>query len=423
MQFNNKNIDSPDDFSLQVSEKLKAHPSPVDPQVWESIEKRLPSAKRTLAGLWWWVASAVAVIGLLFFIWPFGLQDAETDEFVVQQQETENISSDKTPAENKQEVLSITEIEKEPVYVQEKTQSASVKPEKERVNERQPSLIAAYLRDRVNAQKPKKETLPPSISEQKTNDIVPDNFISEEQIPETPTQETNNKIAEPEDKLRRETKLITRLGGGAGNTGFAFNGRREAMYADSPIGSELGSVKNDTYKVLTPSDYSEIQHLPPVSVSVMAEFPLNRTWSIETGLMYTYLASKYKKPDGNTYTGTLQLHYLGLPLNLKMNLYQNDSWRIYVLGGGAMEKGIASVYKQTIQYQNGPAHHLIKRSDIKGLQFSSHVAAGFDYKINQNIRLFGEPYLIYYFNNNQPMSARTENPLSFGLNTGIRIQF
>lgn len=418
MPFDYKNIDSPDDFSLQVSEKLKQHPLPVDSDVWESIEKKLPSAKRNVrnvAGLWWWVASAAAVIGLLFLIQPFP-QDAETDEFVVQQQVSEAVSSDETSAENENRSI---EIEKEPVFAQKKTESVSVKREEKPQTVKQTSLIADYLRNRERKNVITEEAV---FSEQEIEKTTPDNFVSEQQTPIT--SETTPVVSKPEDKLKKETKLIARLGGGAGNTGFSINGHRDAMYADSPIGSELGSVNNkDNYNTLTPSDYTEIHHLTPVSVSVMAEFPLNRTWSIETGLMYTYLASKYKKTNGNEYLGTLHLHYLGLPVNLKMNVYQNDLWRVYVLGGGTMEKGISSVYKQTIRYQSGPDHHLIKRSSIKGFQFSTHVAAGFDYKLNQNIRLFGEPYLIYYFNNNQPMSARTENPFTFGLNTGIRIQF
>lgn len=427
MSFDYKNIDSHDDFSRQVGEKLKSHSSPVDPHVWESIEKRLPISKRRVATAWWWVGSAAAaVIGLLFLLQPFSIKESAQSEIVVQQHRTKAVTTEKMPGENESKESAVIEMEKKTVYAQRQTPSASAKTEERPEKEEKTSLIASYLQNKLKDKHTAKTantptSLPPAPT--KTEKADNPSFVPEKQSQEELFAVEEKSIKEPESKLNKETKLIARLGGLAGNTGLSFNGRQDMAYADQPIGSELGNTTKDTYNSLTPSDYSEIQHLPPVSVSIMAEFPINRTWSLETGLMYTYLASKYKKPEGNVYLGTLHLHYLGLPINLKMNMYQNDSWRVYVLGGGSIEKGIASVYKQTIQYQSGTDHHLIKRSSMKGFQFSSHVAAGFDYKINQNIRLFGEPYLIYYFNNNQPMSARTENPLTFGFNTGIRIQF
>jgi len=76
------------------------------------------------------------------------------------------------------------------------------------------------------------------------------------------------------------------------------------------------------YATLTPADYSEVTHLPPISFSIMAGFPLNKTWSIETGLMYTYMVSHFSKPGNVEYSGKLKLHYLGIPVRLKANVYQ-----------------------------------------------------------------------------------------------------
>ncbi len=97
---------------------------------------------------------------------------------------------------------------------------------------------------------------------------------------------------------------------------------------------------------------------------------------------------------------------------------------IYLLGGGAtIEKGIRAFYKQEIEGNGGIVHHTHVYNRIAGLQFSAQGGAGFSYRLQNNLHLFGEPRLLYYFRNNQPMSARTENPLIFGLNIGVRIQF
>jgi len=50
-------------------------------------------------------------------------------------------------------------------------------------------------------------------------------------------------------------------------------------------------------------------------------------------------------------------------------------------------------------------------------------AVGTTYKIQQNIGLFFEPKISYYYKNNQPISARTEYPVVFGLSAGVRFQF
>ncbi len=422
MPFDDKNIHSLDDFYLHVSEKLKNHTLPVDADVWQGIEEKLPPARRTVSGVWWWAASAAAVvIALLFLIQPFWLREVENEEFANRHQATQTAPPTKVLSQSKQENLSSAETENTSLYAQKSAPSKQVVAERERVSEQQPSLIAEYLRDRLK-EKDAHEELSPVVSHQEEIKETPRDIAVFEQQEEATTTKTAP-VIDAENKLKTETKLIARLGGGAGGLGGSFGSARGELYADAPIGTELGSDAKGEHNSLTPSDYSEIHHLPPISFSLMAEFPLNDVWSIETGLMYSFLASKYKKPNGNIYTGTLSLHYVGVPVNVKVNLFQNNLWRIYLLGGGSVEKGISSVYKQTIQYQNGPDHHLVKRTSIKGWQFSSHVAAGFDYRINENIRLFGEPHIIYYFNNNQPMSARTENPLTFGLNMGVRIQF
>lgn len=422
MPFDDKNIHSLDDFSLHVSEKLKNHTLPVDADVWQGIEEKLPPARRTVSGVWWWAVSAAAVvIALLFLIQPFLLRELENEEFVSQQPATETTSANEISPESNQERLSPAKTENTSLYAQKNAPSKQVVAKRERVNKQQPSLIAEYLRNRLRENESSKSQESIISHQEKTKETPRDAAVSEQQSPISTPKATPS--GGSENKLKKETNLIARLGGGAGGFGADFGSNRSELYANAPIGTELGGDKTSEQSSLTPSDYSDIHHLPPISVSLMAEFPLNDVWSIETGLMYSFLASKYKKNNGNIYTGTLNLHYVGVPVNVKVNLFQNDLWRIYLLSGGSVEKGISSVYKQTIQYQNRPDEHLAKRTSIKGWQLSSHVAAGFDYKINENIRLFGEPHIIYYFNNNQPMSARTENPLTFGLNMGVRIQF
>ncbi|MDR2691614.1 MAG: porin family protein, partial [Dysgonamonadaceae bacterium] len=59
---------------------------------------------------------------------------------------------------------------------------------------------------------------------------------------------------------------------------------------------------------------------------------------------------------------------------------------------------------------------------ISGLQYSISFAPGIDYRIYRNYSVYFEPAISYYFDNKQPVSARTERPVVIGLNVGLRLE-
>lgn len=166
-----------------------------------------------------------------------------------------------------------------------------------------------------------------------------------------------------------------------------------------------------------------MEHLPPVTVSVLFSLPLHPSWSVESGISYTYLYSRFRKSDKFDYRASLKQHYFGVPLYVTCTLWRNPDWRLYLTGGGAIEKGVWMNYHQeTLENGNIIDHGtLIKRID--GFQFSAMAGAGVHYRLNQRFGLFAEPRVVYYFDNHQPMSIHTENPFVFGLNIGLRMQF
>ena len=161
---------------------------------------------------------------------------------------------------------------------------------------------------------------------------------------------------------------------------------------------------------------SDKMFLPPLSLSVMAEIPVNNRWSVLTGVRYTYLLSKFGRKSSTH--GTMQLHYVGVPLHLKYTVWQHQGKSLYLLAGGSIEKGIYALY--TLEYSTGLTKQKTGRS-ISGIQTSMEGGIGFNYSINPKIKLFVEPQLQYYLDHQQPISMRTESPLCFGLNAGIRI--
>jgi hypothetical protein len=285
----------------------------------------------------------------------------------------------------------------------------------------------------------KEASLPEIFPEEITESIVPAEPEEPSRKEESATTETetypadvfivDNDVSSFVQEQHGLRSLIATLGSGGALLDFSFGSydMDNAIY-DSPVpggefnnGDGLGSGGN--YMVLSPGDYTDIEHRLPVSLSLMADFKVGKNVNLETGLSYTYLFSRFSRNDHLVYRGTLKQHYIGIPLNLRYSMWQDGAWNIYLLGGGSIEKGLRAVYEQEIVQNGGVVQHTNVHSRIGGFQLSAQGGAGFSYQLHDNLNLFGEPRLIYYFRNNQPMSARTENPLIFGLNIGIRIQF
>jgi hypothetical protein len=111
-----------------------------------------------------------------------------------------------------------------------------------------------------------------------------------------------------------------------------------------------------------------------------------------------------------------------LPLRFAYNFSTNNKWSIYAAVGGMIEKGLWSVYVQNQNNLNSIITTTVS-DKINGWQFSLNSAIGGAYNIYKNTAIYFEPKLSYYFDNNQPISIRTENKLVIGFEGGLRYKF
>ena len=178
--------------------------------------------------------------------------------------------------------------------------------------------------------------------------------------------------------------------------------------------NELGIGSGDKNSEYGPKEeITDISTSVPISFGFTVRKKINKAIGIETGLLYTYLSSELKI-SGVDYNGaTLNLHYIGIPVNLTVNMMDKKRWSIYASGGGMVDKGLQSVYKK-----NGAGGK--KRSHISGLQWSLNSGIGISYNLYNNMNLYVEPGVSYYFDCNQPISKRTEDPFNFNLRLGLR---
>ena len=166
------------------------------------------------------------------------------------------------------------------------------------------------------------------------------------------------------------------------------------------------------------------EYLTPLSFGLTLRKNINTHLGIETGLVYTYLSSIYKWNDSTPFDATQQLHYLGIPVNGIIYLWNNNhsQWNVYISAGAMLEKGLwMNVVRN--QYFQDRVVTTTQKSFIDGWQWSLNSSAGISYRFADKMTLYIEPRLSYYFNNNQPVSIRTRQSVSVGFGAGLQYSF
>ena len=187
----------------------------------------------------------------------------------------------------------------------------------------------------------------------------------------------------------------------------------DLIYKASPMhsSSQTGNHASSDVEPLsgTPKFFS------PLSLGLQVELPLSGPISVATGLTYSYLVSQYdilvKKVR---YEGAYnQLHYVGIPVSLNWHFVETPSFGFYASAGGAVEKCVAQRYVY--------ASNTLSEK-VAGLQWSARVGLGAEYWVAPRVGLYFDPSLVYFFDNHQPLSIRTQQPLQARFEVGLRFK-
>lgn len=143
-----------------------------------------------------------------------------------------------------------------------------------------------------------------------------------------------------------------------------------------------------------------IHHHQPVKFGMSLRYQFDDRWSLESGLIYTLLASDITtNVNGISSHSKQKLHYLGVPLNVGYQFWTDRKLGLYVSAGGTIDKLL-----------NG-----------SGWQFSVNGSAGAEYFINNSFSLYVEPGVGYYFPNGSNLSTiYQDHPWNFNLTLGLR---
>jgi hypothetical protein len=92
---------------------------------------------------------------------------------------------------------------------------------------------------------------------------------------------------------------------------------------------------------------------------------------------------------------------------------ETPSFGFYASAGGAVEKCVAQRYVY--------ASNTLSEK-VAGLQWSARVGLGAEYWVAPRVGLYFDPSLVYFFDNHQPLSIRTQQPLQARFEVGLRFK-
>ena len=233
--------------------------------------------------------------------------------------------------------------------------------------------------------------------------------------PEGTHEEPINNYGEDDftiNKKRPENRLYLAMNA----SGISFS--RDMTTTDYTMGyNDPYNVVNDPYNVannpiknMDAIPYHEETHHRPISFGLQVGIPVAKDWSVVTGLTYTYLHSEIKDNTGLIFTHTDQkLHFIGVPVQMNYQLYNNRHCNIYLGAGGRADFGVS-----------GKTNHESKLSHLP-VNYSLKAAAGVQVNLFKSLNIYAEPTLQY----NIPGSTRhktyyTEHKTMFDLQLGVR---
>ncbi|MBB4036102.1 hypothetical protein GGR21_002003 [Dysgonomonas hofstadii] len=419
----------PDEFSNLIRQKIEDYRVPVDSECWSGIEQRLQpkGGKKSL----WWVGGIAASIAILVAVLLF--RPADQGGIV-------------SPMISTVEHLNISLPEKQ---IEQETEEAieTIYPtsaKKTRIAENKQSRTEDKDKDNTDAiEKEIKETI--NLIDTVSLASIPDNTLNNASDNEPDGKKTDStsdqnktenkgskKVSQPEKILLPKKSanssnwlLAASVSSGGNNAASQAQTINNMPMRDYSNATDM--TKEPVYMLsnsqIPENEFSDFDYSLPLSFGVTVRKDINNILGIETGLTYTYLSTTMKKAGTPQYQAKQEIHYLGVPLNLVVYLWNNPKWNVYLSAGGMLEKGLKGIYTQDMYLNGQKADDTRIKGSVDGVQWSLNASAGASYSFYQGWGLYVEPRISYFFDNDQPISIRTEKSTVFGLGAGFRYKF
>lgn len=168
-----------------------------------------------------------------------------------------------------------------------------------------------------------------------------------------------------------------------------------------------------------------VRHRLPVHAGASIAYRINDRVSVETGIAYSYLSADiHEGSDSYYFAGEQSLHYVGIPVGVRVRAMSWKNFDIYVGAGFEADKCVSGTLKKSYVINGQTRDDGHESISIRPLQWSVNAGAGVQYNISSMVGIYAEPGLSYYFDNGSNIETLySEKPLNFNLNIGLRVSF
>ena len=395
------------EFDIYVRNLMAGAEESVSPEVWKGVEAGLDRAarKRTVpVWLWRGVAAAAVAAAAAAFVLLRPVQNLSNQPTILQP--VAQATDVTLPAETQPEEADVTPIQKQVVRLQGRVAQVLETPI---VDQQVEEKLKEFEEEAVIAD---------PVADRKPSSILPATQPEPEAV--TSDEDAFRQLAFEEHKTHRSGQLsMSILGNIQSNTrpeGPANKMRRSPGTFFMPAPTKPGISREGT----------EFSFGLPVSGGISLRYDFNPRWGIGTGIVYTNLSRSFlgdynKELDDKSIITlydtdiTNQQHFIGIPVNVFFNIVNTGNWNFHVRLDGMGEKLVDNHF--LIHDSEGDIH---LHQKTEGLQFSTGVGVGLEFKFSPNVGIYFDPTLRYYFNGNQPRSIRTIQPLRMDFEAGLR---
>lgn len=185
------------------------------------------------------------------------------------------------------------------------------------------------------------------------------------------------------------------------------------IYVNSLSAVNTEYADNEMFRVSPyEQDTKDVTHHDmPISIGFTASYSVTPRIALASGLVYTLATSSFQH-GASMPKETQTLHYVGIPLNLSYTVWGNSWLRTYIMAGAQADMNVKATLKADGHKSN---------IDNDRAQFSVTGGAGVQLNVAQQLGVYIEPGVRYYFDNGSAVQTIfKEHPTNFSLQVGLR---
>lgn len=375
------------DWTDKLKTRLEGHEMTPPSDLWTGINEQMEfatqPARASVVAIWRWATVAAVVLALVGFFALY--ENNEADYSIPNELITEEAIIPKTMEE--------TIIEKQPIAKKQHNIIPQVKPQ-ESVGV---TIVEEYVEvvDMTAVQQEKSQKRPT------TKEVV------ETYHHNVPIQQTKAKS-----KKQRLSVALNASGG-------LSNSKTESMHVEPVYGAAPGTPPHrmhylgDVFEPKKVQERKASKHAFPIRLGIKLSYPLNDRLSLQSGVGYTLLKSDLSYSSMQI---GQQLHYIGVPLGLRYQLWNSGRFSLYGAVGAMLEKCV----KNSSELPSAFTYAALINTE-KPWQCSLNAALGAEYRLDKAIGIYLEPGVGYFFEDGTSVEHYyTEHPLVPSLEIGLR---